>query len=51
MEYQPRTGVGQDKVVAVIRGAKIPAGGTAGQFRTFDMTFGVIGEPVISQSV
>lgn len=50
VEYQPRAGTGQDKVVATIRGSEITFGGTAGQFRTFDQTFGVVGAPVFSQS-
>jgi hypothetical protein len=41
---------GDDHVEGVMKGAPIPIGGTAGQFRTFDMSFGVSGEPLVTQS-
>lgn len=49
--YQPFAGVGQDRWEGVLKGGPIPVGGTAGQFRTFDKTFGVVGTPTPSQSV
>lgn len=51
VEYQPKAGIGQDLVTATIKGAAIPMGGSAGEVRQFDSTFGVVGEPVPSQSV
>jgi hypothetical protein len=50
VEYQPKAGTGQDKAVFVIRPTQIPFGGDVGNFRTFDVTIPVIGQPTFSQS-
>jgi hypothetical protein len=51
VEFQPKTGVGQDRAVFSIRPVNIPFGGDQGAFRTFDVTVPVVGTPVFSQSV
>lgn len=48
--FQPRTGSGQDKIEAEVMGMPIPFGGTTGEWRTFDITLPVEGEPTFSQS-
>jgi hypothetical protein len=50
VEFQPKTGTGQDKAVFTIRPINIPFGGDTGTFRTFDTTIPVIGTPAWSQS-
>jgi hypothetical protein len=50
VEFQPKTGTGQDKAVFVIRPVNIPFGGDTGTFRTFDVTIPVVGKPTFSQS-
>lgn len=50
VEFQPKTGTGQDKAVFTIRPINIPFGGDAGTFRTFDTNIPVVGTPVFSQS-
>ncbi len=50
VEFQPRTGTGQDKITANILALDIPFGGEQGAWRTFDMTFPVQGQPTFAQS-
>jgi hypothetical protein len=50
VEFQPKTGAGQDKAVFTIRPIAIAFGGDAGAFRTFDTNVPVIGTPTWSQS-
>jgi len=50
VEYQPKSGTGQDKAVFTIRPTQIPFGGDVGSFRVFDVTVPVVGQPTFSQS-
>ena len=50
VEFQPKTGSGQDLATFTIRPVHIPFGGDTGTFRTFDVTVPVVGTPVFSQS-
>jgi tail tube protein len=47
---QPKAGTGQDVATFTFRPAQIEFGGEQGNFRTFDATFGVEGQPVFTQS-
>lgn len=51
IEFQPKTGAGQDKAEFTIKPTQIPFGGDQGAFRTFDVTFQVVGQPTFSQSI
>lgn len=47
---QPRVGTGQDVATFTLVPEALPFGGQVGEFRTFDHTFGVQGQPVFTQS-
>lgn len=48
--FQPRTGTGQDRIVASVMAMPIEFGGEQGSWRTFDITLPVDGQPTFSQS-
>lgn len=50
LTFQPRTGTGQDSATCSFVAMQIPFGGAQGEFRTFDMTFPISGEPTFTQS-
>lgn len=50
VEFQPKTGTGQDTATFTIRPINIAFGGDAGAFRTFDTNIPVVGTPTFSQS-
>lgn len=49
--YQPKLGTGQDVAEGEFKPTHIPFGGAEGEWRTFNATFALDGEPNWSQSV